>query len=94
MTFRIPILDRIEAKLDILIKGAKVNAQQQTDLIAAVKAVKQASDDEAVRLDRIIAGLDPLKSDPIVAQAITDINSVAAANRAFHADTVIPPVGP
>lgn len=88
------ILQAIAAKLDQLVTlGAKLMTQQQaSDLIANVKDVKQATDDMSVRIDKIVGGLPT--SDPVVAQAVIDLKAEAATLRGFHADTVIPPVGP
>ena len=60
---------------------------QLTQLQTAVADVKQASDEEAVRVDKIIATLQQGAGDnPVVAQAITDLQATAATLRAFHAD--------
>ena len=60
---------------------------QLTQLQTAVADVKQASDDEATRVDAIIASLQAAAGDnPAVAQAITDLEGTAAKLRAFHAD--------
>jgi hypothetical protein len=60
---------------------------QLTQLQTAVADVKQASDEEAVRVDKIIAALQQGADDnPVVAQAITDLHVTAATLRAFHAD--------
>ena len=73
-----------------------MTTQQANDLIAAVKDVKQASTDEGVRVDALIASLQASGStaDPAVAQAITDLQGVSTNLKAFHATTIIPPVGP
>ena len=60
---------------------------QLTQLQTAVADVKQASDEEAVRVDKIITALQQGAGDnPVVAQAITDLQATAATLRAFHAD--------
>ena len=72
--------ERMEQKLMAL-------DDQLKQLQAAVADVKQASDDEAVRVDKIIAALQQGAGDnPVVAQAVTDLQETAAALRAFHAD--------
>lgn len=93
LEIRIPILDKIEAKINWLIKAVQMTQQQQADLIAAVKAVKDDSDAMAVRVDKIIAALGT-SPDPVVAQAVSDLGAVSKALKAYHADTTIPPVGP
>ena len=84
----------IGAKLDQIILNQERMEQklmalddQLKQLQAAVADVKQASDDEAVRVDKIIAALQQGAGDnPVVAQAVTDLQETAAALRAFHAD--------
>ena len=84
----------IGAKLDQIIRNQERMEQklmalddQLKQLQAAVADVKQASDDEAVRVDKIIAALQQGAGDnPVVAQAVTDLQETAAALRAFHAD--------
>lgn len=62
-------------------------ADQLTQLQTAVAEVKQATDDEAVRVDAIIAALQAGPSDnPVVVQAIADLTETATKLRAFHAD--------
>ncbi len=84
-------LDRIIQNQERMDQRLMALENQLTDLQAAVADVKQASDEEAVRVDAIIAALQQGAGDsPVVAQAITDLTATAAALRAFHADQ--PPV--
>jgi hypothetical protein len=86
--------DLIGSKLDQIIRNQErmetrlmALEEQLTQLQTAVADVKQASDDEAVRVDMIIAALEQGAGDnPVVAQAITDLQGTAAALRAFHAE--------
>lgn len=73
-----------------------MTTQQGNDLIANVKDVKDARTAEAARIDTLIETLKASGStaDPVVAQAITDLGGISANIKAFHADTVIPPVTP
>jgi hypothetical protein len=84
----------IGARLDLIIRNQERMEQklmalsdQLTQLQTAVADVKQASDDQAVRVDKIIAALQEGGGDnPVVAQAVTDLKTTAAALRAYHAD--------
>ena len=63
---------------------------QLTQLTTAVADVKQASDEEAVRVEAIIVALQQGGGDnQVVAQAIAELGQTAAALRAFHADTPV-----
>jgi hypothetical protein len=59
-------------------------------LQATVAVVKQASDEKAARVDKLIAALQGAgDGNPVIAQAIADVGQTAAALRAFHADTPV-----
>jgi len=80
-------LDRIIQNQERMDQRLMALENQLTDLQTAVADVKQASDEEAVRVDKIIATLQQGAGDnPVVAQAITDLQATAATLRAFHAD--------
>jgi formiminotetrahydrofolate cyclodeaminase len=85
-----PIMQRLDQILDSqqrIERRLMALADQVTQLQTAVADVKQASDDEAVRVDSIIAALQAGASDnPAVAQAIVDLGETAAKLRAFHAN--------
>ena len=86
-------LDRIIRNQERMEQKLMTLDEQLTQLKAAVADVKQATDDEAVRVDKIITTLQQVPGDsPVVAQAITDLQGTAAALRAFHADQPAPPV--
>ena len=83
-------LDRIIQNQERMERKLMALADQVTQLQTAVADVKQASDEEAVRVDKIIAALQSAGADdPVIAQAITDLGQTAAALRAFHADTAV-----
>jgi hypothetical protein len=85
-------LDRIIQNQERMTQKLMALQDQLTQLQTAVADVKQASDGEAVRVDKIIAALEAGGGDnPAVAQAITDLEQTAATLRAFHADTTPPP---
>ena len=95
MVFRLLVeYSDLGAKLDRIIQNQErmetrlmALEDQLKQLQGAVADVKQASDDEAVRVDKIIAALQAAAGDsPVVAQAVTDLQATAAALRAFHAD--------
>jgi hypothetical protein len=80
--FRIAVL----SKLDVIQKAVMALADQLTQLQAAVADVKQSATDEAARVDKIITALQPAAADnPVVAQAIADLQSTSATLKAFHA---------
>ena len=80
-------LDRIIQNQERMDQRLMALENQLTDLQTAVADVKQASDEEAVRVDKIITALQQGAGDnPVVAQAITDLQATAATLRAFHAD--------
>jgi chorismate mutase len=85
-------LDQIIDKQNTIERKLMALADQMTQLQGAVAEVKQASDEEAVRVDAIIAALQAGAGDnPVVAQAITDLAETAAKLRAFHADQPVAP---
>jgi chorismate mutase len=80
-------LDQIIDSQQTIERSLMALADQLTQLQGAVAEVKQASDEEAVRVDAIIAALQTGAGDnPVVAQAITDLSATAAKLRAYHAD--------
>ena len=80
-------LDQIISSQQAIERRLMTLTDQLTQLQAAVADVKQASDEEAVRVDAIIAALKEGAGDsPVVAQAITDLKETAAKLRVFHAD--------
>ena len=85
-----PVMQRLDQILDSqqrIERRLMTLTDQMTQLQGAVAEVKQASDEEAVRVDAIIAALQVGAGDnPAVAQAIVDLGETAAKLRAFHAD--------
>ena len=85
-----PVMQRLDQILDSqqrIERRLMTLTDQITQLQAAVADVKKASDDEAVRVDSIIAALQAGAGDnPVVAQAVADLTETAAKLRAFHAD--------
>ena len=80
-------LDQIVDSQQRIERSLMALQDQVTQLQTAVADVKKASDDEATRVDAIIASLQAAAGDnPVVAQAITDLEDTAAKLRAFHAD--------
>jgi uncharacterized protein YoxC len=61
---------------------------QVDDLKQAVSEVKQAAEEEATRVDAIIAQLS--NPNPDLSSAISDLNTVRDNLRGFHADTPTP----
>lgn len=83
-------LDRIISSQEGMEKRLMALEDQLTQLTTAVADVKQASDEEAVRVEAIIVALQQGGGDnQVVAQAIAELGQTAAALRAFHADTPV-----
>ena len=64
--------------------------EQLAKLSEAVAEVKKDSDDEAIRVDRVIALLS--QENPAISQAIADLQITAEKLRSFHADQSSTPV--
>ena len=83
-------LDRIISNQEGMEKRLMALEDQLKQLTTAVADVKQASDEEAVRVEAIIVALQQGGGDnQVVAQAITELGQTAAALRAFHADAPV-----
>lgn len=85
-------LDAIEAALQILIKQGTIIMAQNDELAAAVAALTTASSAAETAIATELAAIAAQSgSNPVVAQAITNINAITAGLTAAAASVPPPP---
>ena len=83
-------LDHIDNQLTRIISKENKLMGQAEDLAAAVAAVQSSETAQTARIDAIIALLETRPDDPLVAQAIADLNALKTEQDEYRPET--PPV--
>lgn len=79
----------IHVTLFFVLKGLKNLMSADADLVVAVKGVTDAFGDEVTRVTAALTASHG--DDPIVVQAVSDLNSLAAKIKAFDPTNLAPP---